>query len=810
MRILGQRGLIVVSVVVVAVAWVLLVRETNDAAAAPSAVATQVSTGAEYSCAVVTDGTGRCWGANGEGQLGNATRTDSSTPVTVAGLTGATTISASSADPSIGIGGFTCALVTQGEVMCWGKNAAGSLGDGTTTDSLTPVKVSGISGATAISVGGGHACALMVDGTIECWGVNYFGQLGDGNRTNTPGPSTPVNVVGISGATAISAGDHHTCAVVGGGVKCWGANEFGYLGDGTKMERHTPTDVVGVSGAVSVSAGNMHTCALLSGGTVKCWGRNAVGGLGDGTTEDRHTAVEVAGLGTAIAVDANNHYSCALLTGGSARCWGSNAGGQLGDGTTNPSSVPVQVSGVSAATSLDVGTDHNCVVISGGAVKCWGWNSRGQLGNGTTTASSTTVDVNGFGGPAETGCKPLYYFAIRGSGENPQGSGATPGGRTYPRGTVAGEGMGIPLEATYGALTRLLRATMPAPEFAGAGVVYRAIPVDANPLNLGQYGEDYQNSIEHGAANLRGELERINVACVGQSVRIVLAGYSQGADVINTAMAQVHHENAPAAFQNVKAVFYFGNPARIGGQTTEVLNTDGLGIRRQTGAPLAVDPATDTWISTHPGMVTSFCAAFDVVCDTSANLKLAPFLGPNNVFNVSIGVSIHNGYSSRDMSCHAQGLPAAGLTITATDCAAALALNAFGYPVPSGSFPEPSPAPAVRAFRPGAEVFCIGKLTEPNSEHRCVLQSTPVEVGTFTTDESRIGAVRFTVPTDIGEGEHHLTIVSASGKTYSVAFTVSSSAPEVADGFIAVDANDIVEIPPPTTTPPPPCTGSFC
>ena len=198
-----------------------------------------------------------------------------------------------------------CARLVSGTVECWGRNDHGELGNGTKTSSPTAVAVSGITNAIGVSAIGepdadDHTCALLAGGTIECWGYNDDGELGNGTTTDS---TTPVQVSSITNATQVSAGGFQTCALLSGGtVECWGYNYYGELGNGTKTDSSAPVQVSGITNAIQVSAGGFHTCAVLSDHTVECWGSNAVGELGDGTKTNRSTPVKASGITTAVAV----------------------------------------------------------------------------------------------------------------------------------------------------------------------------------------------------------------------------------------------------------------------------------------------------------------------------------------------------------------------------------------------------------------------------------------------------------------------------------------------------------------------------
>jgi alpha-tubulin suppressor-like RCC1 family protein len=360
----------------------------SDAACPGTAIG--VAVGIYSSCALLAGGSVECWGGNDQGQLGNDSTTDSHVPVPAAGL--------SSGVLALAGGPHDACALSAGSVACWGSNAHYQLGNSAGLVSLAPVVVAGLApGVLAVAAGGYHTCALTSVGAVQCWGYNNsHGQLGNGSTTDSV---VPVAVKGLSsGALALAAGADHTCAVTAaGGVVCWGDNSRGQLGDGSTTERHAPVDVMGLSsGVVALAAASGHTCARTGAGAVQCWGSNSGGQLGDGTFLESHAPVAVKGLASVTAIAAGGDHTCAITSGGALLCWGGNGSGELGINSTASSPLPAQVKGLSSGVvAVAAGAWRTCAVTSAGAAKCWGDDSHGGLGDDSTAQSLVPVDVTG-------------------------------------------------------------------------------------------------------------------------------------------------------------------------------------------------------------------------------------------------------------------------------------------------------------------------------------------------------------------------------------------------------------------------------
>ncbi len=358
--------------------------------------ALSVAAGWYHTCAVLaqpaaTSGRLKCWGANDQGQLGDGDPLyrDSPVPVDVAALASGVT--------QVAAGAFHTCAIQNGTPYCWGLNAQGQVGAGFTAptyDYPQPVTNVPAGGFTQLTLGGGHTCARSGTGDVWCWGANDLGQLGQG----VPGTNfnnKPLRVPSLSGIASVTAGRYHACALASGGaVSCWGADDYGQIGDGvagpfpTGRNVPTPTPIGSLAGVIAIAAGNQFSLAITPGTPdpqLWGWGTNATGELGSTHPPD---AISVPTLASAVsvkptAIAAGRAHTCALKfdgVSGSLKCFGANDRYQLGDPLGDK--VDVSFGVVSLPVQVAAGFDHTCAVLQDGSLYCWGSNERGQVGNG--------------------------------------------------------------------------------------------------------------------------------------------------------------------------------------------------------------------------------------------------------------------------------------------------------------------------------------------------------------------------------------------------------------------------------------------
>ncbi|MEK9535450.1 MAG: hypothetical protein VW104_11285, partial [Halieaceae bacterium] len=330
--------------------------------------AVAISSGNYHTCAILDNGDLKCWGSDAGGQLGDGgsnTNTDAPSATAIDLGTGRTAVAVSAG------GSHTCAILDNGDLKCWGADNHGQLGDGgsnanTNAPSSTPIDLG--TGRTAVAVYAANTwtCAILDNGDLKCWGRDHYGQLGDGGTSHssnthiTSPPATPIDLGSGRTAVAVTGGQEHTCAILDNGdLKCWGKNGFGRLGNGdiNQVDLYSPpstaidlgTDRTAVAVAVAIES----TCAILDNGSVKCWGRDHEGQLGNGYQSSGldtlisppATGIDLGTGRTAVALGAGANHYCAILDNGEAKCWGKNDDGQLGDGSTTSRHSPVSVSG---------------------------------------------------------------------------------------------------------------------------------------------------------------------------------------------------------------------------------------------------------------------------------------------------------------------------------------------------------------------------------------------------------------------------------------------------------------------------------
>lgn len=350
--------------------------------------------GSTHACGVTQAGQAWCWGRDSFGQLGDNSYVNS--PVAVATSQGALSFSQIAAGDA-----HTCALTSSGAPYCWGHNADGRVGDSTAMNTRpTPVAVYGGHTFSSITAGEAHTCGLTSGGQAYCWGANNYGQLGNNSSSFS---RIPVAVQQPAGVTffQITGGKWHTCGLaLGGQAYCWGYGGFGALGGGFSFGDSIPQAVSQPAGVTfaSISSGFEHTCALTSGGAAYCWGRNGNSQLGDSTTTTQYTPVlarRPSGV-TYSEIATAGFSTCAIANSTNvAYCWGLGSSGQLGNGSTANSRLPVAVT-MPSGVSFYVIRGQNTSMCAGdgvGQVWCWGNNFYGQLGDNSTNNSSIPVAV---------------------------------------------------------------------------------------------------------------------------------------------------------------------------------------------------------------------------------------------------------------------------------------------------------------------------------------------------------------------------------------------------------------------------------
>jgi alpha-tubulin suppressor-like RCC1 family protein len=320
---------------------------------------TAMAGGPRHSLALLAGGTVDAWGFNGHGQLGNEGEIGTKSPVAIENLTGVKAIAAG--------GNQSVALLRNGTVEDWGGGEGGQLGNGKKADSEVPVAVEGLSGVTAVAAGEEHTLALLAGGTVMAWGNNERGQLGTGNAHSS---DTPVAVKNLSGVTAIAANGEFSIALKSDGtVVTWGDDEHDQLGNQAIAEEESeaieeeghystsPVTVDGLTGVTAIAAGETHALALLGDGTVVAWGEDNEGQLGNGTLEPMvGEPTQVPGLSNVATIAAGEKDSAAILASGALMTWGMNNAGSLGLGARGEAvASPTQVTRLGEVAGIAAG-----------------------------------------------------------------------------------------------------------------------------------------------------------------------------------------------------------------------------------------------------------------------------------------------------------------------------------------------------------------------------------------------------------------------------------------------------------------------
>ncbi len=307
-----------------------------------------MAAGGSHSLALDAAGRVWSWGSNVKGQLGDGTTTNSLVPQLVPGMTGVAAIAAGYA--------YSLAVKVDGSAWSWGDNSNGMLGDGTTTQRTSPVPILGLSQVVALAGGWNHSLALTADGQVWSWGDNYYGELGDGAYQSR---STPAVVPGMTGVARIAAGESFSAVLKtdgqqSGSVWTWGEGRYGQLGYGHPSGAFNPRPGLVLDGVIAVEAGKAHTLVLTQDGRVLAWGEGTgtYGRLGDGSRVTRFHPVDVAELQDAVSVSAGAYHSAAVHADGGVSTWGYYVTGTSSD-------TPVRVAGLTLVANAWLNQDDD-------------------------------------------------------------------------------------------------------------------------------------------------------------------------------------------------------------------------------------------------------------------------------------------------------------------------------------------------------------------------------------------------------------------------------------------------------------------
>ena len=342
-----------------------------------------LSAGGGHTCFVNKQGVASCWGDNSRGQLGDGTTTSTSQPSTVSGHHTFVSISA-------GLN-HTCGVTPNAQALCWGDNSSGQLGGMTSADeddrSRSPIAVAGGLSFSAVSAGQDHTCGLTTTGAAYCWGDNDYGQLGNGTKVASP---NPVRVTGGYTFRFVRAGVLFSCGITdAGSAYCWGANSFGRLGNGSQVSSPQPVPVSGNLKFAAISAGDGHACGVTTNGKGYCWGDNDFNQIGLAGAKSSPVPVPIAGGLTFASISAGRRTSYALTQNGTAYSWGSGIDVLSVSNEETSAAVPGQIFGTQGLRFKLLSTTfaHACGQTTTGEVYCWGSNKYGQLGNGSNDES---------------------------------------------------------------------------------------------------------------------------------------------------------------------------------------------------------------------------------------------------------------------------------------------------------------------------------------------------------------------------------------------------------------------------------------